>query len=276
LTAQGTILGTYQYMSPEQAEGKEADARSDIFSLGAVLHEMATGQRALAGKSSASVIAAILEREPPPISTMQPVAPPALDRVVKKCLAKDPDERWQSAGDLCEELKWIAESGSQANAPRAAAVTRRTIHPLVGWSVAGLLGLALLTLLFAMTRASSDNAKAITLSVEADVDDWSRDGRFIMYERSGAGIGSDLWVLPLTGDKKPYPFLQAPYYVAHGRFSPDGKWVAYASNESGQVQIYVESFPAGHGKWQISIMGEINQSGAGTAKKFSTSPRTAP
>ncbi|MGH9391152.1 MAG: serine/threonine-protein kinase, partial [Vicinamibacteria bacterium] len=88
LTAQGTILGTFQYMAPEQLEGKDADARSDIFALGAVLYEMATGKKAFVGKSQASLIAAILDATPPPISTVQPMTPPALDRVVKTCLEK--------------------------------------------------------------------------------------------------------------------------------------------------------------------------------------------
>ena len=97
LTAQGTIVGTLQYMAPEQLEGKEVDARTDIFAFGAVVYEMATGKKAFEGKSQASVIAAILKSDPPPMSSLQPMTPPALDRVVKKCLAKEPDERWQSA-----------------------------------------------------------------------------------------------------------------------------------------------------------------------------------
>src|SRR5262249_23737971 len=100
LTAQGTVVGTFQYMSPEQVESKEAAARSDIFALGAVLYEMASGKRAFEGKTTASVLAAVLERQPPPISSIHPMTPPALDRVVKLCLEKDPDERWQTAHDV--------------------------------------------------------------------------------------------------------------------------------------------------------------------------------
>jgi len=124
LTAEGTIMGTFQYMAPEQLEGKETDARSDIFALGAVIYEMATGRRAFAGKSQASLIAAILAAEPPSISSIQPMTPPALDRLVKRCLAKEPDDRWQSAGDLASELKWIGEGGSQVGIP-APVVARR-------------------------------------------------------------------------------------------------------------------------------------------------------
>ena len=109
ITGEGTIAGTLQYMAPEQLEGKEADVRSDIFALGALIYEMSTGRRAFEGKSQASVIAAILEQDPPPISTLQPMAPAVFDRVIKKCLAKDSDDRWQTARDLRDELEWISE-----------------------------------------------------------------------------------------------------------------------------------------------------------------------
>ena len=113
LTAQGTILGTFQYMAPEQLEGQEADARTDIFAFGAVLYEMVTGKKAFEGKSQASLIAAILQSDPPPISALQPLTPPALDRIVGTCLAKDPDDRWQTARDLMLELKWVASGSSE-------------------------------------------------------------------------------------------------------------------------------------------------------------------
>jgi len=115
LTEEGSLLGTFQYMAPEQLEGKNVDERTDIFALGSVVFEMVTGKRAFEGKSPASLIGAILKDEPQPIAAMQPMAPPALDRVVRRCLAKDPDERWQSASDLAAELRWIAEEGSRAS-----------------------------------------------------------------------------------------------------------------------------------------------------------------
>jgi len=124
LTAHGAIVGTLQYMAPEQLEGKEVDARTDIFAFGAVVFEMATGKRAFEGKSQASVIGAILKDDPPPISSLQPMTPPALDRTVKTCLAKDPDGRWQTASDLTRELKWIAEGGSQVTLGPTAATRR--------------------------------------------------------------------------------------------------------------------------------------------------------
>jgi eukaryotic-like serine/threonine-protein kinase len=113
VTQTGMVVGTFQYMSPEQIEGKEVDGRSDIFSLGAVLYEMLTGQRAFDGKSQLSVASAILEKEPAPLCSIEPAIPPALDHVVKKCLAKSAEERWQSANDLASELRWISESGGR-------------------------------------------------------------------------------------------------------------------------------------------------------------------
>src|ERR1700680_701739 len=122
ITGEGTVLGTLQYMAPEQVEAKEVDARTDIFAFGAVVYEMATGKKAFEGKTSASVMAKILEAEPPSMASLQPMTPPALDRVVKKCLAKDPDQRWQTASDLCGELRWISEGGSQVTSVPATAV----------------------------------------------------------------------------------------------------------------------------------------------------------
>src|SRR5271169_3690853 len=115
VTEQGTIVGTFQYMSPEQVEGKELDGRSDIFSLGAMLYEMLTGIRAFEGKTQLSVASAILEREPAAICSILPMTPANLDHAIRRCLAKDRDNRWQSARDLADELKWIGESGSQAS-----------------------------------------------------------------------------------------------------------------------------------------------------------------
>jgi serine/threonine protein kinase len=138
LTAEGTIVGTFQYMAPEQLEGKEADGRTDIFALGEVIYEMATGTPAFAGKSRASLIAAILSSEPQPMTALQAMTPPALERVVKKCLAKDPDERWQSASDLAAELHWISESGSQAGVPPRGVRERKTWER-AGWLLAALL-----------------------------------------------------------------------------------------------------------------------------------------
>jgi len=138
LTAVGTIVGTWQYMSPEQLEGAEADARSDIFAFGAVLYEMMTGRRAFEGRSQASLIAAIMGTQPPALSAVVPGASPALDRVVRRCLAKDPDDRWQSAADLASELKWIA----QGSAPEGGFPSSVTSASVTGVSVPGAMPVA--------------------------------------------------------------------------------------------------------------------------------------
>jgi len=139
MTAEGAILGTLQYMAPEQLEGKEADSRSDIFSFGAIIFEMTTGKRAFEGNSAATVIAAIVDRQLPPMSTLQPLTPPMLDRIANKCLAKNPDDRWQTAHDLSDELKWIAEHESHAIAGtfQRRPVARRLTYLAVGAALIG-------------------------------------------------------------------------------------------------------------------------------------------
>jgi Tol biopolymer transport system component len=130
LTAQGAVVGTFQYMAPEQVEGKEADARSDIFALGAVLYEMATGKRAFEGKTAGSAMAAVLERDPAPISSLQPATPPAFERLVKTCLDKDPDERWQTAHDVKLQLKQIAAGRAQDASQAGMAESSPAVAPL--------------------------------------------------------------------------------------------------------------------------------------------------
>jgi serine/threonine protein kinase/Tol biopolymer transport system component len=127
LTTEGTIVGTIQYMAPEQLEGKEADKRSDIFALGSVLYEMVTGKRAFEGKTTASTIASILAAEPKPLSAMQPLSPPALEHVIATCIAKDPEERWQSCADVQRQLQWVAKG------PKTAELSPRSRTPF--WMV---------------------------------------------------------------------------------------------------------------------------------------------
>ena len=138
VTEQGTILGTFQYMAPEQLEGKDADARTDIFAFGAVVYEMLTGKKAFEGKSQASLIGAIMHAEPAAISASLPLTPPALDRLVKTCLAKEPDDRWQSARDLRRELQWVHDG------PIGATVIRPKSRERLAWAIAALLGIGIL------------------------------------------------------------------------------------------------------------------------------------
>jgi eukaryotic-like serine/threonine-protein kinase len=140
LTTAGTMIGTIQYMSPEQIEGKEADARSDLFALGAVLYEMVTGARPFGGKSQISLASAILEKDPDPISASHPLTPPAFERIVTACLAKNPEDRIQSAHDVALQLKWIAQGGT----PALSASEEKGSHELLAWLVASALALLLI------------------------------------------------------------------------------------------------------------------------------------
>ena len=148
LTAEGTIIGTLQYMAPEQLEGKEADARTDIFAFGAVVYEMVTGKKAFEGASQASLIAAILDHDPQPMSKFEAVTPDLLDHVVKTCLAKDPDERWQAASDAMLELKWVARVGSEGNLVIAAATAPAGNRERIAW-----VGLAFVALIAVVSLA---------------------------------------------------------------------------------------------------------------------------
>jgi Tol biopolymer transport system component len=206
LTAQGMMVGTFQYMSPEQVEGHEADARSDIFALGAVLYEMASGRRAFTGKSQASIVAAILASEPQPISAVQPMSPPALDRVVRTCMAKDPDERWQTAHDVKLQLRWIAEGGSQAGVP-APVAARRKLSQNLAWAAAGIFLLAALALgagLWLRTSQRSLPLRASLLPPEKNTFDpfgfaISPDGKRLAFVAVSTDKGeSSLWVRPLN------------------------------------------------------------------------------
>jgi serine/threonine protein kinase len=144
LTTAGTMVGTIQYMSPEQIEGKEADTRSDLFAFGAVLYEMVTGSRPFQGKSQLSVASAILEKDPERLSAIQPLTPPAFEHVVTTCLAKNPDERYQTARDVVLQLKWIAGNGTLSSKP----IDRtRTSRERFAWVVVVALALILIAFL---------------------------------------------------------------------------------------------------------------------------------
>jgi len=208
MTQEGTIVGTFQYMSPEQVEGKEVDGRSDIFSLGAVLYEMLTGQRAFPGKSQLSVASAILEKEPEPISAVKPMAPPALDHAIRRCLAKDPDERWQTARDLALELKWIAESGSQSTVP-APVIARSKTRERLAWIVAAACALAAATLGILYWNHAPEKPRVVRSYVKATLSSGflfsgqvsgfalSPDGLRLTYVALNADGKALLWVRPL-------------------------------------------------------------------------------
>jgi len=211
LTSVGSMVGTVQYMSPEQLEGKPVDHRADLFAFGALLYEMVTGQRAFAGQSQASVIAAILTSEPRPVSQLIPTLPASLDRVVTSCLAKDPDDRWQSASDLARELRWVG-GGSGASGVTAAALParRRSSSSRAAWIAAGvatvvaLLAVAKLAMrtqpaashgpLRRFSIGSPANATLAADGVHARI---SPDGRTLAFAAASSTGTSALWVRPL-------------------------------------------------------------------------------
>jgi eukaryotic-like serine/threonine-protein kinase len=233
LTQEGTILGTFQYMAPEQLEGKEADARSDIFAYGAVLYEMATGRKAFSAASQASLITAIMSSEPPSISSVQPMAPLSLDRVVRTCLAKDPEERWQSVADIKRELRWIGEGASGAGMPAPGVTVRRSRRPWTwaGWAVAVLAVVAAAVLAvrgpgraagFPVTMRSSialaekSSLRSISLSP---------DGTRLAFVARDASGKNLLWIRALgTLSEQPLPGTENPAFPF---WSPDGRSIGF-------------------------------------------------
>jgi serine/threonine protein kinase len=197
LTKAGTILGTVQYMAPEQLEGKDADARTDLFAFGAVLYEMVTGRKAFEGNSQASLISAIMSAEPPALATLQPMTPPALERVVKTCLTKDPDARWQSAHDLKLELTWL-EYG--AGAPAVTSTSRN--RERVAWGIALLLLVAAAALAVEHFRGGQQPVQSVRTSVLPPTNHFyergsfsvSPDGTRLAFAAVGPDGNHTLWV----------------------------------------------------------------------------------
>ena len=208
VTQEGTIIGTVQYMSPEQIEGKELDGRSDIFSLGAVLYEMLSGRKAFEGKSQFSVASAILEREPTPILSVKPMTPSALEHIVRKCLAKSPEDRWQSAGDVASELRWIADPSVQTELEADAT---QSVRP-------------------AGRRGELITIGALTAVVLVLA--------FLLFNRPGAYPGGDSGIARLTIPLPPKQELSADTTLAVV-LSPDGKRLAYVASISGVSHLYI-------------------------------------
>jgi eukaryotic-like serine/threonine-protein kinase len=204
LTTRGTILGTFQYMSPEQLEGREADARSDIFAFGCVLYEMLTGQKAFSGKSQASLIGSIMHSEPPSITSLRPMVSPALDRVVRGCLAKEPEHRWNTAHDVMLQLQWIAEGGSLAGIPAPVAARRKNREKLA-WGVVAAALLAAAALAVGFVRRAPKPPRTVRFEVATpeditaiDTPRISPDGRYLAFNANDAGGKSRIWVRPLN------------------------------------------------------------------------------
>jgi serine/threonine protein kinase len=233
LTQEGAILGTLQYMPPEQLEGKETDGRTDLFAFGAVLYEMATGKKAFTGSSQASLITAIMSSEPPPVSSVQPMSPLSLDRIVKTCLAKDPDDRWQNAHDLMRELKWIAELGSSSGRSETV-VPRGSNRERFSWALTAMALLVAVAAVVAATRYAHRAAGRLpTMRSSIVLPDMtalrglsiSPDGRrLVVVARDSLGKNL-LWIRALDSmTVQPLPGTENPSFPF---WSPDSRFVGF-------------------------------------------------
>ena len=234
LTSRGTILGTFQYMSPEQLEGKEADARSDIFALGCVLYEMLTGKKAFTGKSQASLIGSIMTSEPPPISSIQPMTPPALDRVVKGCLAKEPENRWNTAHDVMLQLQWIAEGGSAAGLPAPVAARRKSREKLA-WGIAAAGILAAAALGYGFLRRAPKPPRVVRFEVAnppglttIDAPKISPDRKILAFNATDTNGKTQIWLRQLNAlAAQPLPGTEG---TRRPFWSPDSRFLGFVAD----------------------------------------------
>jgi serine/threonine protein kinase/Tol biopolymer transport system component len=244
VTQEGTIVGTFQYMSPEQVEGKELDARSDIFSLGTVLYEMLTGKRAFDGKSQLSVASAILEKDPEPITASLPLAPPALDHAIRRCLAKDPDDRWQTARDLALELKWLSTPTASTDSARPVAAATKPTNKFNKYLPYIIEALAIIAAAYFFVPKPHSTTERLVLraallppeksqfaSIETDeggVPAVSPDGRYVVSPVHEADGKVRLWLRPLQATEG--KILPGTEGAGHAFWSPDSHSVAFFSN----------------------------------------------
>ena len=238
LTSQGTILGTVQYMAPEQIEGREADARTDIFSLGVVLYEMVAGQPPFEGNTPASVMGAILKDEPPRLTQLIPLTPPALDHLVRTCLAKDPDSRFQTARDVLLQLQWIGESSTASGTTAAIVpVTRRRER---AWWIAAALLLSVTTGAVVWSRRPATVDRPVVTRLEYPL---PPNQNFIDGSRRVLAISPDGTRLAYIANRQLFvrqldrfdaqPLVGGDEFPIEPVFSPDGKWIAYFSSPPG-------------------------------------------
>jgi eukaryotic-like serine/threonine-protein kinase len=295
LTREGTIVGTFQYMAPEQLEGAEADARTDIFALGAVLYEMTTGRRAFEGKTRTSLIAAIVAGNPPPVSELQPLTPPALEHLIAKCLSKERDDRWQSAHDVAEELRWIGNQGSRAGVAAQAPGTRRWRERLL-WIAALLAAIAIAAWLalrpqpkLPVLQASivfENNGGLEYLSGPPAV---SPDGKWLVYAARDSDGVLKLWLQSLAGG--PARAIEGTAGASAPFWSPDSQFIAFADSSAtlrkvaaggGHIETLATRTTGGSAwnrdgvilynvGWQDNVVRRINASGGESSEVLKTS-----
>jgi len=268
LTTAGSIVGTIQYMSPEQIEGKEADARSDIFALGAVLYEMATGKRAFEGKSQISVASSILEKDPEPISAVKPMTPPAFEHVVRTCLQKNPEDRFQTAHDVRLELRWIAEDRSSSRTPAGLPAASRHSSERLTWTAAVLIALvvgAIAGIFIARPGHSVRSVRTVIAPPEgtsfrltgdlAGPPELSPDGTTVAFSAAAADGKVVLWVRPM--DKLEARALPGTDNVIFPFWSPDSRSVGFFADgklktidlNGGSPQVVCDAPQGRGGSW---------------------------
>jgi len=232
LTARGTILGTFQYMAPEQIEGGDADARTDIFAFGALLYEIVAGRKAFEGKSQASLLGAILKDDPPPLSQLQPLAPPAIDFLVRTCLAKDPDARFQTAHDVLLYLKWIAEGGSAAGVAAPVVTLRKRRDRAIWAAVAIALAVSTGGIVWWLVRSPAE--RRVVIRFESPLPEgqtFARTGRHVVaISPDGTKLvyHANLHLYLRAMDRTDaQPIRGTNEDPMEPVFSPDGAWVAY-------------------------------------------------
>ena len=265
LTSAGMVFGTLPYMSPEQLRGERVDTRTDMFAFGALLHEMLTGRRPFHADSQAGLIAAILEHEAPPVSDLQPLAPTSLDRIVRKCLAKDPDDRWQTARDLKSELIWVREEreeSGRARTPLPATSHRRRWRQILVMGIPTIAAVLLAVMLWRAaappplrraTRLALNFPPGVTLDIPVNGTSFAiaPDGSRIAFLGVRDGRQS-LFIHTLeTGKTVDVPDTRD---AVNPTFSPDSQWVAFA-----QGTIGVRKVPAAGGPVQLVWPGAARQ-----------------
>jgi Tol biopolymer transport system component/predicted Ser/Thr protein kinase len=284
-TGAGTIVGTLQYMSPEQVEGKDADARSDIFAFGLVLYELITGKRVFDGPSSASVVAAILKDQPPPVSHLCPVTPKVLDRVVQTCLEKDPDKRWQSAREVRHALDWMAlDAVNDSEAPKRGQAGSRSIRL---WQAATALALlaAVGAAIWANRPAQAPVAEQLRFHIAPPADaafdtyvSLSPDGRRVAFSARGADGTIRLWVRELSSIEP--QILPGTEGAQSAFWAPDSRYLAFGFRNQlkkidvtgGPPQVLCEvAAPVGSGAWSSEGIILFGSRGVGGLNRVSES-----
>ena len=284
LTAEGTILGTIQYMSPEQLEGREVDSRTDIFALGGVLYEMTTGKKAFSGESPASLISSILRDEPSLLSQVQPLAPPVLDHVVKKCLAKDPDERWQSAYDVASELKWIADASSQSVTARPSKNRERFLMFFLAVLLLIAVGLGILY----TRRPQETEAQLVRFTILPPMNSTfqgtiavSPDGKKLAFVVANENGKTNLWVRHI--DSTESQMLSDTEGALYPFWSPDSRLIGYFArgklrkmdSSSGASEILSDAPDPRGGSWSKNGMILFVPRGLGGVFQVSSNGGTA-